>query len=178
MRHKRSKAIRNSKNKRRSTSKNKPRRRFRRSRGTLENIKVFAALSLARRERLSIEDAAKIEGTDLKTILRRAPSALQKRGRRYRVKQFDRIPAVMNLIGPKGPKTVIVRGSKSRSLVGRYLNAVKQYLYHGDDSALAEFRGKKVAGHTLITNLNKLRELADADLIAIDRVYGGITRGR
>jgi hypothetical protein len=64
--------------------------------------KVLAAPSLSRREKLDLRIAAKIEGTRVSTILRYAPSALEKRKGKYRVKPFDRIPHPLTVIGPKG----------------------------------------------------------------------------
>lgn len=177
MRRKRRSKARMSKRLRERMRKRKSQRRRPQRNNTLTDVKVFAALSLARREHLSIEQAAEVEGTDVATIRKRAPSALKKHGKKYRVKPFDRIPAVMNILGAKGPVTVVVRSSKSRSVVGRYLNAVKTFLYQGSAEALSEFQNVTVAGQKLITNPAQLRQLANAGLVGIDRLYAGLTHG-
>ncbi|HEX5423904.1 MAG TPA: hypothetical protein VFW94_10170 [Candidatus Acidoferrales bacterium] len=140
--------------------------------------KVLAAISLSRREGLDLRSAAKIEGTRLSTIRRYAPSVLEKHKGKYRVKTFDRIPRSLNVVGPKGMQTLGVRSSRSASKISRYMNAVRNLIYKNDPSGLAQFRGKSVAGLRLITNVAKLRELADAGLLALDQLYAGVTRGR
>ena len=140
--------------------------------------KVLAALSLSRREGLDLRLAAKVEGTRINTIRRYAPSALEKRKGKYRVKPFDRIPRVLTVPRNKGMVPLPVRSSRSASKVARYLNAVRRLIYKNDPSGLAEFRGKKVAGYKFITNTAKLKELAGAGLLTLERAYAGVTRGR
>jgi hypothetical protein len=140
--------------------------------------KVLAAVSLSRREKIDIRHAARIEGTRLSTIRRYAPSVLEKHKGKYRVKPFDRIPRSLNVVGSKGMRPLGVRSSRSASQVARYLNAVRTFIYKGDASALARFKGKKVAGYRFVTNLKRLKQLADAGLLGLDRLYTGLTRGR
>ena len=139
---------------------------------------MLAAVSLSRREKIDIRHAAKIEGTRLSTIHRYAPSAIEKRKGKYRVKAFDRIPRSLNVVGPKGMRPLGVRSSRSASQIARYLNAVRTFIYKGDATALAKFRGKRVAGYRFVTNIKKLKQLADAGLLGLDRLYAGVTRGR
>lgn len=139
---------------------------------------VLAAVSLSRREHLDLRLAAKVEGTNLRTILRYAPSAVEKRKGKYRAKLFDRIPRLLNVIGPKGMFTYEVRSSRTASRIARYLNAVRKFIYKNDASALAEFRSKKIAGFKFITHLGTLKQLGQAGLLTLDRLYAGVTRGR
>jgi len=150
--------------------------RNKREREVLE--KVLAAISLSRRAKLDLRTAAKIEGTRLSTILRYAPSAVQKRKGTYRVKPFDRIPRALNVPYSKGMGPLAVSSSRSASAVAKYLNAVRALIYKDDPSALAAFRGKKVAGYRFITNIAKLKKLADLGLLVLDQLYAGVTRGR
>jgi len=140
--------------------------------------KVLAAVSLSRREKIDVRHAAKIEGTRLSTIRRYAPSVLEKHKGKYRVKAFDRIPRPLNVVGSKGMRPLGVRGSRSASQVARYLNAVRTLIYKGDACALAPFKGKSVSGYRFVTNVKRLKELADAGLLGLDRLYAGVTRGR
>jgi hypothetical protein len=139
---------------------------------------VLAAISLSRRENLDIRLAARIEGTRLNTIRRYASSALEKRKGRYRAKPYDRIGRTLTVVGPKGMRSLPIRSSRSASKIARYLNAVRTLIYKGNSSALAAFRGKSVAGYRFVTNVEKLKQLADAGLLALDRLYAGVTRGR
>jgi hypothetical protein len=140
--------------------------------------KALAAISLSRRERLSLPIAAKIEGTRVRTIKRYAPAAIEKRKGEYRVKRFDPIPRSLNIVDPKGMHPLVVRSSRSASKVGRYMNAVRSFIQKGDSSGLSAFRGKKVAGHKFITSTRRLKQLADAGLLELQRLYGRATRGR
>jgi hypothetical protein len=140
--------------------------------------KVLAAVSLSRREKLPLRMAAKVEGTRVSTIRRYAPSAVEKRKGEYRAKPFDPIPRVLNVVGPKGMQPLVVRNSRSASKVARYMNAVRTLIYKNDSSALSAFKGKKIAGYKLITNTRKLKQLADAGLLELQRLYGSVTRGR
>jgi hypothetical protein len=135
--------------------------------------KVLAAVSLSRRENLEIRLAARVEGTRLSTIRRYAPSALENRKDKYRAKPYDRIPRTLTVIDSKGMRPLSVRSSRSASKIARYLNAVRTFIYKDDESVLAPFRGKKIAGYRFVTNVGRLKQLADAGLLSLDRLYAG-----
>jgi hypothetical protein len=140
--------------------------------------KVLAAVSLSRRENLSLRITAKIEGTRVSTIHRYAPSAIEKRNGEFQVKRFDLIPRVLNVVDSKGMQPLVVRSSRSASKIARYMNAVRALIHKGDASGLKEFKRKKVAGRKFITSTRKLKQLADAGLLELQRLYGRATRGR
>ena len=140
--------------------------------------KVLAALSLSRRESLPLQITARIERTRVSTIRRYAPSAIEKRKGQFRAKRFDLIPRVLNVVDAKGMQPLVVRSSRSASKVARYMNAVRALIHKGDASGLKEFKRKKVAGHKFITSTRKLKQLADAGLLELQRLYGRATRGR
>ncbi|MCH9658401.1 hypothetical protein K0U27_06860 [archaeon] len=60
------------------------------------------------------------------------------------VKKWDRIRRVMRINTDGKEKSVEVKDSRTASVVGRYHNAVKQFLNTGDKSKLSKFRNKKV----------------------------------
>ena len=60
------------------------------------------------------------------------------------VKRWDRIRRVMRINTGGKEKSVEIRDSRTASVVGRYHNAVKQFLDTGDKSKLSKFRNKKV----------------------------------
>ncbi len=77
------------------------------------------------------------------------------------VKRWDRIRRVMRINTDKKEKSVEIRDSRTASVVGRYHNAVKQFLNTGDKSKLSKFRNKKVKDskgkiHKLETNPDEI----------------------
>jgi hypothetical protein len=55
--------------------------------------------------------------------------------------------------------------------LGRYMSAVGNYLRTGDMDTLAEFEGKSIAGHALITDPDILSSLAEAGALTLDEIY-------
>ena len=73
------------------------------------------------------------------------------------VKRWDRIRRVMRINTGGKEKSVEIRDSRTASVVGRYHNAIKQFLNTGDKTKLSKFRNKKVKdskgkSHRLETN--------------------------
>jgi len=64
------------------------------------------------------------------------------------VKRWDRIKRVMRVNTSGKEKSVEIRDSRTASVVGRYHNAVKQFLNTGDKTKLSKFRNKKVKDST------------------------------
>ena len=60
------------------------------------------------------------------------------------VKRWDRIHRVMRINTNRKEKSVEIKDSRTASVVGRYHNAVKQFLNTGDKTKLKQFRNKKV----------------------------------
>lgn len=116
------------------------------------------AVSLQRATRgLSLGQAARRAGTTPGTVLRYFGPYYQRERGRYRVLAADREPFLMTIISvEEGAATRVVRGSRRRALVGAHAQAIDQALRSGDDTALQRFRGKRVAGLTLLTDLDEL----------------------
>ena len=77
------------------------------------------------------------------------------------VKRWDRIKRVMRVNSDGKEKSVEIKDSRTASVVGRYHNAVKQFLNTGDKTKLSKFRNKKVKDsseklHRLETNPEKI----------------------
>lgn len=70
-----------------------------------------------------------------------------------------------------GNVSATVRGSKQASQLGRYMSAVGKYLRAGDVDGLAEFQGRSIAGHVLITDPDILSSLAEAGALTLDEIY-------
>ena len=60
------------------------------------------------------------------------------------VKRWDRIKRVMRINTAGKEKSVEIGDSRTASVVGRYHNAVKQFLNTGDKTKLSKFRNKRV----------------------------------
>jgi len=77
------------------------------------------------------------------------------------VKRWDRIKRVIRINTDGKEKSVEIRDSRTASVVGRYHNAIKQFLNTGDKTKLSKFRNKKVKDskgklHRLETRPNKI----------------------
>ena len=89
----------------------------------------------------------------------------------------------MQLLDDKGRRPGVVRGSKAASLLGRYNSALSKFLsatgeYGGDESLLRPFRGKRVGGVELLTDPEKLFDLARAGELSFgDDLYSAPSGG-
>ena len=118
--------------------------------------KSLEALSLVRREKLSLWKASEQVGLHPGTV-RRNTSAFRKVRLQWRAKPLDRIPRVM-VTYEKGRKSIVeIANSRTASLIGEYHNRVKQFLETGKGSFLRElprkrFKDTRGKTHTLETN--------------------------
>jgi hypothetical protein len=69
-----------------------------------------------------------------------------------------------------GDQPIVVRGSRKASLLAEYRLAVLS----GDESKLQKFKGKKVAGYELITDIRTIQALLDAGAIDPAEMYAAI----
>jgi hypothetical protein len=123
----------------------------------------------------TLSHAARIEGTTVKTIRRLLPAALLqgRPSRRIRVKAGDSYSARVEIITDLGPLVVNARGSRERELAGRH-RAVFIRVLRGREpaSVLDQFRGKKVGGHELISDFDRLSIPAGAGVLEhLDSLY-------
>ena len=94
-------------------------------------------------------------------------NAFRKKGRRWIAKRFDRIPRVMK-INEKGKEISIeINDSRTASAIGRYHNAVKQFLNTGKKEQLRKFKNKKIKDsngkvHSFETNPEALIDINEA----------------
>ena len=77
------------------------------------------------------------------------------------VKRWDRIKRVMRVNTDGKENSVEIRDSRTATVVGRYHNAVKQFLNTGDKTKLSKFRNKKIKDskgklHLLETNPDEI----------------------
>lgn len=140
--------------------------------------RALDAVSLMRKDGLSLGKAAQAAGTTRAAMKRHAGPALEKDRRGgFSAKASDRLVRPMLVPTTGGPITLDVRDSRTASKIGAYHNAVNVYLDTGDDRALRAFRGRR-GGVTVgkrfypfITDTSILDYLADAGELAFDDLY-------
>ena len=125
-----------------------------------ERVYAINVLNLIRNNK-SLEQALEELGIDKQTVLKHLGKYLFKKGKIWIAKKFDRIQRSMVIYENGELKSIVVTNSKDASIIGEYLNAVKQFLIFGDKEVLKPFEnivikdadGKK---HKLETNPNNI----------------------
>jgi hypothetical protein len=134
-----------------------------------EKVRCLAAINRYRRgEAKSVSAAARAEGTTVKAIRTLVPATItQKRpGGRIRVKASDQYSAKVQILTNEGALSVTARGSRQRELAGRHRATVLRVLQGKEpQSALEQYRGKKVGGHELISDYGQLSSFARAGIL-------------
>lgn len=133
--------------------------------------RVLDAISLARREGVSLLEAAARSGTSPKTVKCYAGSALERRGRKVRAAGGDRLFRRMRALTTEGRKVVDLHGSRVASRVSQHQRAIDRYLRgHGEDE-LRHVRGKRVGGFELEVDPDALEAAADRDEVRFEDIY-------
>ena len=154
------------------------------SRSQSARNRALHALSLMRREKISLAEASRLEHIKPATLLRHVGSAIRqdKSGGRYRATKSDRLRRDVQIPTVLGEKTISVSGSKAATEIAEYQNAVARYLRKGDASKLKRFRGKNVGiGKNkveLITDPAVLSSLALAGTLQFDQLYASVAGAR
>lgn len=118
--------------------------------------KSLEALSLVRREKLTLRQASERVGLEPKAVLRNT-NAFRRVRARWKAKTFDHMSRNL-MIYERGRKVIVeVTDSRIASLIGEYHNRVKQFLDTGRRSFLKElprrrFKDSKGRTHILETN--------------------------
>jgi hypothetical protein len=139
--------------------------------------RVFRALRRMR-EGDSLAKAVREEKLKRDTFIRHARPALRRSGlgKPWKAIPEDKLKSIMNVLTEFGLKTEIIPNSKERKLLGQYNRALRMFRAgeDGAEAALQKFRGKKVAGHTLITDSNILDQLEEAGKLDFDDLYSAL----
>lgn len=130
--------------------------------------RALDALALTRRQGWSLTRASRMVRSDPRTVRRHLGGALRKEGSRWRPRPFDRIPRPMRVMTVTGPTLVVVRDSRTASLIAEHSNAVQHYLRTGDDGRLRRLRrkhfqidGERIALVVSPTRIDRLAEGAE-----------------
>jgi hypothetical protein len=118
-----------------------------------------------RRGEGSLSKLARKAGTTPKTV-RRATGAFRKKGARWVAIRSDRVQRNLQTYERGASRSVLVRDSRTATLLSRYANAVNHYFQTGDASRLREFEGKTYVDargkvHTFETGPARLRAAAE-----------------
>jgi hypothetical protein len=135
--------------------------------------RAILVLRRMRKTGASLASASRDEHIDPRTVRRYVGNELKQSsaGRPYRAAKHDRLSR--NMLSPTefGMEPITVRGSREASQLGKYLSAVGEYLRTGTSKALQKFKGKKIGGQALITDLELLRTLAQAGALQLEDIY-------
>ncbi len=130
------------------------------------------------REGESLSKATREERLKPKTFIRYARPALRRSGpgKPWKAIPEDKLKSVMNVLTEFGPTAEIIPNSRERKLLGRYNRALRMFRAgeDGAEAALLKFRWKKVASHTLITDIRVLIQLEEAGRLDFDDLYASL----
>ena len=158
-----------------------------RTRSTLALAKLSARSFEARKRSLhaltairhgaSLADAAKAQGVSQRTIRKYVGSALRQdhAGGRIRAVPRDKFTRYLQIPGQDegGLTQVAAKGSREATELAAYVNARAVFLRSGDESVLRPFHGKKIGGHTLVTDPKRLTALAEQGE-SFDQLYSSL----
>jgi len=106
-------------------------------------VRSLEVLSEIRSTKKSLTKIARQKGISPKTVLHNT-HAFKKVNRRWVPKKFDKIPRSM-IINENGKKVSIeINDSRHASTIGKYHNAVKEFLNTGNKKNLSRFSKKKI----------------------------------
>lgn len=100
-------------------------------------------LSQSRQSKKSLSKLAKENGISLKAVINNTKAFRKIKGR-WIPKKYDKIPRIMIINENGGASSIQINDSRKAALVGKYHNAVKQFLLIGDDSKLLKFQNKRI----------------------------------
>lgn len=146
-----------------------------RRRIAITDARVVRALGAMRRDGISASVAARREGMKLKTFRERAGRYLYRSGsgKPWKARGEDELAVSMRVLTSQGRVDAIVRNSRERRLLHRYELALTRFRAgeDGAEAGLKAFEGRKVAGHTLLTDTNLLIRLEEAGRLDFDNLY-------
>lgn len=142
-------------------------------------LRAFDALRIMR-QGISLTEAASLTGTTVPTVLRHVGRAItQLPNGRYQAKPWDRFQRSVRILTASGPERITVKDSRTASKIGRYWNAVDNFVLNGDSQALERFSRKffQVNGvkHQFLTDLDLIERLAFAGEISFEDLYAKTT---
>lgn len=125
--------------------------------------RVLEVLSIKRNSKQSLSRISKNHDISVKTVIRNT-NAFKKVNGKWTAKKFDRISRVLKINENGKEKSIETSNSKTASTIGKYHNAVKQFLNAGDSKALRKFKKLKIKDsngniHTFETDPQRLIQI-------------------
>lgn len=139
--------------------------------------RVTHVISKMRSERVSLRQASQEFGLSPQTVIRLGGSALRKRTNgQYAAKASDRLLRVLVIPTAQGLTEAAVRNSRDASILGKYWDAVQDYLETGKYSELAKLEGTLIKDANgkpipLITSAEELDRLGSAGVLSFESLY-------
>jgi hypothetical protein len=134
--------------------------------------RALAVLARMRSRGESLSQAARNEHTTPRSVTKAVGKQLKyDASGRYRATRGDSLRRDLNVLGFDGYEPVVTRSSKQAHLAADHLVAVDRFLRTWDTEWLRPFVGKRVGGVELLTDPDRLRVLAEADLVKLDALY-------
>jgi hypothetical protein len=134
-----------------------------------------------RSDNVSLAEACRDLGVSPDEVLRLARPAFRKLADgQYVAKARDEIFRMLCILSEEGGLVEFpVTDSREASLIGRFWNAVQQYLRRGDPFELNSLRHRTVRDSTgkrshLLTNLKEIERQAYAGVLRFESIYGAI----
>ncbi len=124
--------------------------------------------------KLTIDAAARLEGTTPEAMTWHVGEGLKKDSGRWRATKGDRLLRTMYVNSDGRIVQVDVRGSRKASEISRYHVAVRWFLDTGDESLLVAFAGLRVGGVEYETDLDVLEEMARRGQLDIESIYEAV----
>lgn len=144
----------------------------------LVDPRIARALSYMRRTGASASDAAHREKIKLKSFVRGAGRSLYRPGpgKPWVVRSNDQLAFSMRILTRRGRVDAIVSNSRERRILHQFELALRMFRAgeKGAHAALKKLEGKKVGGHTLVTDVKLLIELEEAGELDFDNFYTAI----
>ena len=100
-------------------------------------------LAESRTSKKSVSKIAKENNISVRTVQNNT-NALKKKKRRLVPKRFNKISRMITINENGKAVSVEINNSRTASVIGRYHNAVKQFLRTGDSSKLSSFENKRI----------------------------------
>lgn len=120
-------------------------------------------LSKSRKSSKSLSRIAKDFGISIKTVINNT-NGFKKQDKKWAPKKYDKIPRVMKIKENGNEVSIEINDSRNASVIGRYLNNVKQFLETGNSELLLRFKNKRIKDvngkfHLLETNSDNLIQI-------------------
>ncbi len=139
--------------------------------------RVAHVISKMRKEKVSLPKASREYRIDPRTVARLGKPALRKKKNgQYAAKASDRLLRVLVIPTSKGLQEAAVRGSRDASALGKYWDAVQDYLATGDSLPLRQLPQKRISDAngsliSLLTDVNELDRLGSAGVLSFESLY-------